>query len=94
MSETIAKAFKYISQGVYVISVKNEDQTNAFTAAWVMPVSFDPPLICFSINPNNHSYSILKDNPVCCISVLEKSQLDAAQHFGRSNAKDKMRTYT
>jgi len=86
--------FKHISQGVYVISVNNGEQKNAFTAAWVMQVSFDPLLICFSINPEHHSYKLLKEGAVCCISVLDNEQYVIADHFGKSNIKDKMDGYS
>ena len=34
---------------------------NAFTAAWVMQVSFDPLLLALSINPHHSSYRLLKE---------------------------------
>lgn len=93
MIENAEAIFKHITQGVYVISVNNGEQKNAFTAAWVMQVSFDPLLICFSINPDHHSYKLLQQGGVCCISVLNNDQLVTADHFGRSNIKDKMEGY-
>ena len=90
MIQNAEKIFKLISQGVYVISVNNGTQQNAFTAAWVMQVSFDPLLICFSIHPGHFSYKILKQGAVCCISVLDNQQYLVADHFGHSNIKDKM----
>lgn len=82
--------FRYITQGVYVISVDNGQQQNAFTAAWVMQVSFNPVLLCFSINPAHHSYPLLQEGSVCCISVLNNKQYVEAGYFGQSNIKDKM----
>ncbi len=92
MIKNAAKLMRLISHGVYVISVNHEKTDNAFTAAWVMQVSFNPLLICFSINPENYSYQILRQNPVCCISVLDKQQLNLAAHFGSHQA-DKMATH-
>lgn len=80
----------FITQGVYVISVKNGLTENAFTAAWVMQVSFQPLLICFSINPKHYSYQLLQADKVCCISVLSAKQASLAKHFGQSNTQDKM----
>jgi len=93
MIENAEAVFKHITQGVYVISVNDGEQKNAFTAAWVMQVSFDPLLICFSINPDHHSYKLLQQGGVCCISVLNNDQHVAADHFGKSNIKDKMDGY-
>ncbi len=90
MIQNTEKIFKLISQGVYVITVNNGTQKNAFTAAWVMQVSFDPLLICFSIHPEHYSYKILQQGNVCCINVLDNQQYFAADHFGHSSIKDKM----
>ncbi len=90
MIENVAEIVKQISQGVYVISVDAGGKRNAFTAAWVMQVSFDPLLICFSINPEHYSYQLLQQSGDCCISVLRKDQLSFARHFASSNIKDKM----
>ena len=94
MIKNVAEICKHLTHGVYVISVNNGKQKNAFTAAWVMQVSFDPLLICFSINPQHHSYRLLQQGEVCCVSVLEKSQYVTADHFGRSDIKDKMLGYS
>ncbi len=90
MMKNFAELAKLISQGVYVISVDADGKRNAFTAAWVMQVSFNPLLICFSINPEHYSYQLLEKTGDCCISVLRKDQLSFARHFSRSDIKDKM----
>jgi flavin reductase (DIM6/NTAB) family NADH-FMN oxidoreductase RutF len=94
MSKNIEQVFKHITHGVYVISVIDGEQRNAFTAAWVMQVSFDPPLVCFSINPEHHSYKLLQQGRVCCINVLDDEQYVTADHFGKSDIKDKMAGYS
>lgn len=86
--------FKQITHGVYVISVKQDNKKNAFTAAWVMQVSFEPLLLCFSINPDHFSYQLLKQSGICCISVLSRHQLKEAFHFGQSSRIDKMANHS
>ena len=93
MLKTTHAIFKHITQGVYVISVDDGQQQNAFTAAWVMQVSFDPLLICFSINPHHHSYKLLQEGGRCCISVLDNEQYLMAHHFGQSATEDKMKGF-
>ncbi|MGR8934778.1 MAG: flavin reductase family protein [Gammaproteobacteria bacterium] len=86
----LAKVFKYISHGVYVIGVSDGQQHNAFTAAWVMQASFDPPLLVFSINPQHYSYSLLQKGGICSVNVLRREQMAIAEHFGRPGQRDKM----
>jgi flavin reductase (DIM6/NTAB) family NADH-FMN oxidoreductase RutF len=94
MNKNLSQACQYLTHGVYVIAVKDQQQEHAFTAAWVMQVSFDPPLLAFSINPQHHSYQILKAGGQCSVNVLAKTQLPIAAHFGDSNIHDKMTGYS
>jgi flavin reductase (DIM6/NTAB) family NADH-FMN oxidoreductase RutF len=86
--------FKQLTHGVYVIAVSDGVHHNAFTAAWVMQVSFDPPLLAISINPEHYSYSLLQEGGVCTVNVLGQDQAHIAEHFGRPHDKDKMAGFT
>lgn len=74
--------FRRLTNGVYVIGVFHDGRSNAFTAAWLSQVSFDPLLLSLSINPENFSYHLLKQSQVFAVSILKKGQLDLARHFG------------
>jgi flavin reductase (DIM6/NTAB) family NADH-FMN oxidoreductase RutF len=89
MIENPEALFKHISHGVYVVGVSDGERQNAFTAAWVMQVSFNPPLLAISINPEHYSYQLLQTGGVCTVNVLGQNQYAVAEHFG-SSAKDKM----
>ncbi len=82
--------FKCLTHGVYVIAVSDGIHHNAFTAAWVMQVSFDPPLLAISINPEHYSYQLLQAGGVCTVNVLGQHQYAIAEYFGRSHVDDKM----
>lgn len=85
--------FKKITHGVYVVGVSDGREQNAFTAAWVMQVSFTPPLLALSINPEHYSYQLFKKGKVCTINVLGQDHLAIAAHFGHPGVKDKMTAY-
>lgn len=89
MIENADRLCKLISHGVYVVGVRDGEFRNAFTAAWVMQVSFDPLLLAISINPEHYSYRLLKNGGICTINVLGREQYAIAEHFGRSGL-DKM----
>jgi flavin reductase (DIM6/NTAB) family NADH-FMN oxidoreductase RutF len=90
MNEPLSALLKHINSGVYIIGVSNGEQQHAFTAAWVMQVSFRPPLLAISVNPHNHSYQLLQAGGVCSVNVLNHQQLAVAEHFGRTDLPDKM----
>ena len=90
MSDSIAALFQRLTQGVYVVGVAYADVRNAFTAAWVMQVSFDPLLLALSINPHHSSYGLLRDGRAFSVNVLKKGQLELAAHYGGRARPDKL----
>lgn len=79
--------FRRLTNGVYVVGVSHDVRSNAFTAAWLTQVSFDPLLLSLSINPENVSYQILRQSRVFAVSILKQGQLDLARHFGCQSGK-------
>lgn len=90
MSLAIADSVKRITTGVYVVGTVAGQKQNAFTAAWVMPVSFQPLLLALSINPHHSSYAMIKASGVFSINALGRSQLDLAAHFGAPAVADRL----
>ena len=90
MSGSMAGLFQRLTQGVYVLGVAHGEVRNAFTAAWVMQVSFDPLLLALSINPHHSSYGLLKEGRAFSVNVLKKGQVELAAHYGRPAGPDKL----
>jgi flavin reductase (DIM6/NTAB) family NADH-FMN oxidoreductase RutF len=90
MSASISALFQRLTHGVYVIGVTDGTARNAFTAAWVMQVSFDPLLLALSINPRHSSCALLRQRRAFSVNVLGKHQLGLAAHFGQPVAADKL----
>lgn len=82
MSDSPETLFRTLTTGVYVIGVAHEGRMNAFTAAWVTQVSFDPLLLALSIHPGHASYPLLQGSRVFTVNVLQRGQLEVARHFG------------
>ena len=70
--------------------VAHGELRNAFTAAWVMQVSFDPLRLVLSINPHHSSYRLLKEGQAFSVNVLKKGQLELAAHYGGPAGPDKL----
>lgn len=90
MNDHPAALFKQLTHGVYVIGVGREGRRNAFAAAWLMQVSFDPLMLALSIHPHHASYKTLKDGGVFSVNVLRADQQDLARHFGSPASIDKL----
>ena len=72
MSLEIAELFRRLTHGVYVIGVASGERRNAFTAAWVMQVSFKPLMVAVSVNPGHSSYGLLKESGSFSVNVLAR----------------------
>lgn len=90
MSQAMAELFKRITTGVHVVGVAAGEKHNAFTATWVMPVSFNPLMLSLSINPHHSSYAVLKEGGIFSVNVLRRDQVKLAEHFGSHSTADKL----
>ena len=85
----LAELLRRVTAGVYVIGTAAEGTRDAFTAAWVIQVSFDPLLLALSINPGHASYPLLHAGGGFTVSVLAEGQEEAARHFGATSARER-----
>jgi len=88
MTATPAEVFARLSNGVYVVGVAHGAQANAFTAAWLTQVSFDPLLVALSINPEHASYPLLAASGLFGVSVLGRGQMELARRFGTRSGRE------
>ncbi len=86
--DDVVELFRRLTCGVYVVGVAHRDARDAFTAAWVMQVSFDPLLLVLVVNPSNASYPLLVASRAFSINVLGQGQLDHARRFGTASGRD------
>jgi flavin reductase (DIM6/NTAB) family NADH-FMN oxidoreductase RutF len=84
----VADLFRCLTAGVYVVGVADGTRRNAFTAAWLTQVSFDPLLVALSVNPEHASYPLLIGGGGFVVSVLTREQLHLARHFGTRSGRD------
>ena len=80
--------FRRLTNGVYVVGAANGDTRNAFTAAWVMQVSYDPLMLALSINPKHATYSLVHASRAFTVNVLGSGALDLARQFGTRSGRD------
>ena len=84
----VASLFRRITVGVYVVGSAHNEQRDAFTAAWVMQVSYIPLLVALGINPEHASYPLLRESGAFTVNVLMEGQLELARRFGTRSGRD------
>ena len=84
----IEALFRRLSTGVYVVGAAHGSQHGAFTAAWVMQVSYDPLMLAVSINKGHATYPLVHASRALTVSVLRSGQLELARRFGTQSSRD------
>ncbi|MGH6634798.1 MAG: flavin reductase family protein [Gammaproteobacteria bacterium] len=90
MGNHLFELFQQITHGVYVVGVTHHGEDNAFTAAWLTQLSFNPLLLALSINPRHRSYALLMGGSVFSVNVLGEGQINLAKHFGQPAGANKL----
>lgn len=90
MNKDLYFLFRQLTHGVYVVGVPPGNDVNAFTAAWVMQVSFNPLLLALSISPRHSSYKSLIEGGSFTVNVLPGNRMDLAEHFGQPAGSNKL----
>jgi flavin reductase (DIM6/NTAB) family NADH-FMN oxidoreductase RutF len=80
--------FRRLTNGVYVVSAAHDGVTDAFTAAWITQVAFEPLLVAISVNPQNATWPLIERSGALVINVLKSDQLDLARWFGTRSGRD------
>ena len=80
--------FRRLSVGVYVVGASHGGRADAFTAAWLTQISFEPLLVALSVNPGNATYPLIRESGGFVVSVLERGRLDLARLFGTRSGRD------
>lgn len=88
MSDAPIELFRRLTHGLYVVGVAHDGRRDAFTAAWVTQVSFQPLLLALSINPEHASYPLLVASGAFTVNVLRRGQFELARHFGTLSGRD------
>jgi flavin reductase (DIM6/NTAB) family NADH-FMN oxidoreductase RutF len=84
----IEALFRRLSLGVYVVGAAHNERRDAFTAAWVMQVSYTPLLLALSIHPEHASYALVKGAEAFTVNVLKQGQLEVARRFGTRSGRE------
>ena len=72
-----------IPYGVYIITTGGESRPpGAFTACWVMQVSFEPLLVALAVDKTSYSQTLLAEHGLFAVNFLGKGQTQLAARLG------------
>jgi len=93
--EQIGEFYRHSPMAVAVITVRAHDRDNGMAAAWVSPVSFNPPLYGVSIAPKRHTSSMIVDAGEFAVNFFELDKAEIFAQFGGCSGRkvDKFRRF-
>lgn len=77
-----------VTQGVYVLGVKDEAKVNFMTAAWLTQVSANPKKVLVAVSKNHYTAEMIRHTGKFTVNVLGKGQEELARKFGSSSGKN------
>jgi hypothetical protein len=76
--KNILRAVPY---GLYVIGVKNGNDSHAFTGSWLSQCSMKPPRVMLGVRHGTHSLDMLKEGKVFSVNFLSKQDKKIFEQF-------------
>jgi len=77
--QTILRLFPY---GLHAVTVRAGDDQHAITAAWVMQVSFAPPMVVVAAESESRCLPMIRDAKAFAVNVLGAEQHELASRLG------------
>ena len=74
--------FKSLTNGVYVVTVNANGESNGVTTPWVTQLSYEPPLVMVAISPVRKCQEMITNSGQFAVNVLGANQVELASRFG------------
>jgi len=80
---------------VLVVSIGKDGRANVMPAAWVTPVSVNPPLVAVAISPKRYTYKLIKESGEFTLNPVEATMLGLVEETGSTSGSeiDKFKAY-
>ncbi len=75
------KALRLISNGVYVLTSRNDESVGAATVSWVSQASFKPPLLMAAVRRDSNVFKCMEQSRIAALHIVSDAQQDIARRF-------------
>lgn len=84
------KAFYDITNGIYLVTVSNEETRSGCIINTFMQVASNPKKVIISLNKDNYTTKLIQEKRSFHVSIISKNvTMDFIKNFGFANGKDK-----
>ena len=88
MSSIHDPALHLLPAPIVVVGAEADGVAGGLTAAWVMRVSSEPPLVALAVAPSRFTHGLLEASGVFSLSVLREDQVAEGRLFGLASRRD------
>jgi flavin reductase (DIM6/NTAB) family NADH-FMN oxidoreductase RutF len=81
--EPLARALGSIPSGLFIVTLRQADRTNAFLASWVMQAGFEPPMVTVAIARERPAAELLGDGLKFAVNILPEDDLGLIKPFAK-----------
>ncbi|MDI6806524.1 MAG: flavin reductase family protein [Candidatus Aenigmarchaeota archaeon] len=71
-----------------IVTISKDGEPNVMTASFLMPISFEPKYLAFSITPTRHTFKNLKEVKEFTFNICDESMLEEAKICGSYSGRD------
>ena len=75
------KTLRLLSNGVYILTARHEDEYGGATVSWVSQASFRPPLLMAALRRESTVFQCLRESGFAALHVLGPEHRELAQRF-------------
>ena len=84
---SIASALLSPKLAVLVTTIDEQSKPNIITLAWVMPTSFNPPLVAISVGTRRYSHGLIESCEEFVVNVPSQRILERVHYCGRKSGR-------
>jgi flavin reductase (DIM6/NTAB) family NADH-FMN oxidoreductase RutF len=85
-ADPLAAVLGRLPSGLFILTLRHEQQETGMLASWVMQAGFEPPMVTIAIRHGRYVAQWLDDGASLAVHVLGTSQRRLIAHFGRGFA--------
>ena len=81
--DSLSRGLARITSGLYILTAGRGAEATGMLASWVQQVGFEPPAIVVALKRGRPAESLLRNDGVFCLSVLDSESKALLGHFAR-----------
>lgn len=82
-SEVLGQALGRIASGVYIVTIKENNEDQGLLATWICQGAFSPPTIVLAVNKERPILPLLQPGKTFTVNVISKKNMDIFKAFAK-----------